>query len=1092
MKSNIGALKPFQEATVEHVFRCLYGDEHTSTHFLVADEVGLGKTLVAQGVIRKATAHLKSIGTRRIDIVYLCSNQAIAKQNLLKLRKALPAGASLEPSSADRMTLMALAMDEVGESGKVNFFPLTPDTSFNMGNAMGKQEERRFLYHFLAQCFHGKYAFMREQAQGLPGKALMRMLKGQVRCPDSIWYNAIAEDWRAIEAVGRLGDPKQIIGELHEEILSVAREYPTHHRAIPHSDLNGRVRSLVKELRLRIAIASVKLLEPDLIIMDEFQRFTSLLHEGSDKVVSQLVRQLTSYRDEHTGQPVRMLLLSATPYRHLTLETDSEEGDRSHRQATDTHEDGEPVDEIGVGDGHREDFAGTLRILFRDRPEIVEEVMAELACLRRYLISLPGSFDDGVALRDSIQRKLLAGMARTERVDTLRERNSMIEEVPVSVDLEGDDLIDVDILQKLAKTTQSRDPTEFWKSAPYLLNFMHGYSLLSQIERARDARNGRTALVRSLLNSASSRAIKASDLKSYKELPARNGRLRAIFRYAFDGKDRSEEVTGKSALAGRVWLPPALPYHRQNLPRGENADETGSTFPNPEKVSKALVFSSWQVVPDTIAALTSYEAERRSSLANGEYHNYNKAPGIEDAATNILRYASPTIAQMIDPLSMCYGPNRLQDLDSQRRHIIETLRAAFKPKRRSRKNTQGPAHQIWNAILDADGWKKNDVERPDLLSARNRRVTLSDGHAFRLIADFCLGSPATCALRALMRVTHLPPDSLTGSGKAIGAEIVKLMSRPLNAAHILSERGSGKTTTWITALRYSVKHDLQSVLDEWFHLLANDAATEEGVDPERLTIAVKQALSVIPSSIAVRDVADWSRLRTEGKDDNASKSFTMRGYFAMRLANAQGEKDDEGNRVGKVKDAFCSPFAPFILTTTSVGQEGLDFHPYCHRVYHWNVPTNPVDLEQREGRVHRYKGHALRLNLAEAQAHVLCEAIVRGEMLEPWQTMFDAAEMRFGEKEKIATRGDGRSPSWVLSGKNLVKRLALIYPFSREVAAYQKVRNDLTLYRLAFGQVRQDDLLNHLTRLKASGEINLEQSDSLQISLRPEALVKGK
>ena len=60
-----------------------------------------------------------------------------------------------------------------------------------------------------------------------------------------------------------------------------------------------------------------------------------------------------------------------------------------------------------------------------------------------------------------------------------------------------------------------------------------------------------------------------------------------------------------------------------------------------------------------------------------------------------------------------------------------------------------------------------------------------------------------------------------------------------------------------------------------------------------------------------------------------------------------------------VDSAFNSPFRPFLLTSTSIGQEGLDFHPWCHRLVHWNLPGNPVDLEQREGRVHRYKGHGV-------------------------------------------------------------------------------------------------------------------------------------
>jgi hypothetical protein len=43
----------------------------------------------------------------------------------------------------------------------------------------------------------------------------------------------------------------------------------------------------------------------------------------------------------------------------------------------------------------------------------------------------------------------------------------------------------------------------------------------------------------------------------------------------------------------------------------------------------------------------------------------------------------------------------------------------------------------------------------------------------------------------------------------------------------------------------------------------------------------------------------------------------------------------------------------------SVGQEGLDIHHYCHAITHWNLPANPVDLEQREGRIHSYKAHAV-------------------------------------------------------------------------------------------------------------------------------------
>ena len=70
----------------------------------------------------------------------------------------------------------------------------------------------------------------------------------------------------------------------------------------------------------------------------------------------------------------------------------------------------------------------------------------------------------------------------------------------------------------------------------------------------------------------------------------------------------------------------------------------------------------------------------------------------------------------------------------------------------------------------------------------------------------------------------------------------------------------------------------------------------------------------------------------------------------------------------------------------SVGQEGLNFHAYCHAVVHWNLPGNPVDLEQRAGRVHRYKGHAVRRNVVADH-----RAAAFGDNADPWTSVFDAA-----------------------------------------------------------------------------------------------------
>ena len=115
-------LKGFQRDTVEYAFDRLYRAPDSTRRFLVADEVGLGKTLVARGVIAKAIEHLWEGPNRveQIDIVYICSNAQIAHQNVRRLQ--IGGGRFVQ---AGRLGLLPQEIHGLKEN-RVNYLALTP------------------------------------------------------------------------------------------------------------------------------------------------------------------------------------------------------------------------------------------------------------------------------------------------------------------------------------------------------------------------------------------------------------------------------------------------------------------------------------------------------------------------------------------------------------------------------------------------------------------------------------------------------------------------------------------------------------------------------------------------------------------------------------------------------------------------------------------------------------------------------------------------------------------------------------------------------------------------------------------------------
>jgi len=178
-------------------------------------------------------------------------------------------------------------------------------------------------------------------------------------------------------------------------------------------------------------------------------------------------------------------------------------------------------------------------------------------------------------------------------------------------------------------------------------------------------------------------------------------------------------------------------------------------------------------------------------------------------------------------------------------------------------------------------------------------------------------------------------------------------------------------------------------------------------------------------------------------------------HFALAYEDDQTTTGQ--NRRENIRAAFNSPFYPFILTTTTVGQEGIDFHRYCGDVLHWNLPSNPVDLEQREGRINRHSGLVVRRNIAIAHREEIIQTTLHGSL---WVELF-----KIGLKK---TNTLPLAPFWmydVPDGRGWkLRRHVVMLPFSRDRKLYEALKRSLAFYRIAFGQPRQVDLVNQLMR----------------------------
>jgi hypothetical protein len=547
-------LRNFQRATVDHVFERLYGANDPVTRFLVADEVGLGKTLVARGLIAKVVDKLWD-KMPRIDVVYICSNASIARQNVSRLNIT----DSNDIALPSRITLLPARIKDL-QRNRLNFVSFTPGTSFNLRSSLGTAEERALLYWLVPDSWkENRYAAVTLFA-GSAGRAgfesrLNQVDRAAVNEPlRDRFRKELESNPAAAPGEAELGnEPRPLLSRFGDLCSRVGR------RVNLDDDERRERDSIIGELRSALAANCVESLEPDLIILDEFQRFKDLL-VGEDEA-SSLARRLFTYSG------TRVLLLSATPYKMYTLN-----------------------DEVD-GDDHFADFVQTISFLQND-PGRTEEFRETLAAYRRELCQYgTGDMCMLVGARDRIQATLRRVVVRTERLAVTADRNGMLKDVPARhAPLLAGDIEQYLALQRISRVVGGGDTIEYWKSSPYILNFMEDYDLKRRFKVA--AESAKSPDLFEAVAAASTSLLSSEDIGRYARIDPGNARLRSLIADLDD-----------CGAWDVCWIPPSLPYYRCE----------GPFAGRPENLTKRLIFSTWQVVPKAVATLLTYEAERRLS-----------------------------------------------------------------------------------------------------------------------------------------------------------------------------------------------------------------------------------------------------------------------------------------------------------------------------------------------------------------------------------------------------------------------------------------------------------------------------------------------
>lgn len=1066
-------LKDFQKETVNRVAELF---ENNQNRVLVADEVGMGKTMIAKGVIAKMAQIRIKEDDDLFKVVYICSNQAIAKQNIktLNIVSMLPQYANdiLADTSDTRLSMQHLKITQQESDPKlkekyIQIIPLTPGTSFEMAQGCGSIRERALLCAVMSRVKELKEdAFYLRRIFVLDATAsgfyyldeYDNVVKETEKKSGNIYPQNIIDELKKYTI--NIDNKNIPIIDYTKQVIKLRKERNCTKASNCYRCSNYRTcKKLISELRIIFAKISTENLNPDLVIMDEFQRFNSLIDINNNEDSGILARKFLQENPDDLNRKTRVLLLSATPYKLYTTM--------------------EEMDNDAEDDPYKE-FFNVMDFLFEKDKETFRKTWLE------YSASLQTAQKNGFVVlknqKTAAEDAMYKGTCRTERISVM-EDGDYIDDSSKDKHLEisEGDIKSYIQIQTIVKNCASKNnaPTDYIKSCPYLMSFMDKYKLKDSIKQ--QCINGiDTSVLKQPLV-----WLNKNEIESYTKIPENNARLKLLMDEVF--KNNAENL---------LWVPPTRPYYKL-----EGVYKEVSNF------SKTLVFSAWEMVPRMISTLLSYELERRIYKGKYQYSDERKIgrrlefrlnKKQEPATMNLFSmiYPSKSLAEIYNPIECL---NRKLSLKEIEREIKEKINSEIKKLTKYENTNTGNGNEASNrwyylAPMLIDGfdyakeWLNQITTQEENESEENKysdylevikKMLNSEVELGKIpddltdyLCNVTLGGFAVCYYRTCKSYN----DALKNA-----TDFGKVFLKNFNAPEIISviDNVYGNNRDYlINVLRYCKEGCFQGMLDEYIHLLQRN---DDGLFQKEL-ISNLDMLQTAHYEIDTIDafsieIANGQMKKNAKKNEvitpleYRSKRINMRSHYAVCFSKSADK--NEGERKENLRNAFNSPLRPFVLASTSIGQEGLDFHNYCRKIMHWNLPSNPIDLEQREGRINRYKCLAIRQNIAYKYGN---ESFNK----DLWNEMFEYA--------KVGERKENQSeliPFWCF-GKNQkikIERIVPMYPMSSDINRYERLIKILSLYRMTLGQPRQEELLEYI--FSNFDENEQKQMKELFINLSP-------